>query len=167
MEVMSDFSLYKTLLRCNDNRNYKAIIVFEKLADVVDFAYALAEMHRTTPIPGVAKVFVSKNHAASRIDFYNGSRIELITPTESNVRGRKCHEVIYESEVDITDGCVRGLLQSMLVTYRCGAYESMDGRPLTNASIMIDGLRQYERYKDATQHSEELDDFLGSFSITE
>lgn len=43
----------------------------------------------------------------------------------------------------------------------------MDGRPLTDASRMIDGLRRYERYKEAAQRSEELDEFLGSFSITE
>lgn len=109
---------------------------------------------------------IDRNFGKSGIDFKNGSRIELITLTD-NTRGKKCNEVIYESGVDITDDRVRGLLQCMLVPYRCGAYESMDGRPLTDASRMIDGLRRYERYKEAAQRSEELDEFLGSFSITE
>lgn len=165
MEVLNNTSLCEALVRCNDNKNYKAIIAFATLADAKDFARELFELHRDTSIPGIDRVFVG-GIGGSRINFTNGSRIELITLTD-NARGKKCNEVIYESGVDITDDRIRGLLQCMLVPYRCGAYESMDGRPLTDASRMIDGLRRYERYKEAAQRSEELDEFLGSFSITE
>ena len=167
MEVLNNTSLYEALVRCNDNKNYKVIIVFEKLKNALDFAYELSDMQKTVHIPGVDKVFVSKSHIPSRINFINGSRIELITMTESNIRGRKCNEVIYESGIDITKNGVCGLFRNMLVPYICGAYESMDGRPTTEAARMIDGLRKYERYKEAAQRSEELDEFLGSFSITE
>lgn len=165
MEVLNSTSLCEALVRCNDNKNYKAIIAFTTRADAKDFVRELLELHRDTSIPGIDRVFVG-GIGDSRINFKNGSRIELITLTD-NARGKKCNEVIYESKVDITDDRVRGLLQCMLVPYRCGAYESMDGRPLTDASRMIDGLRRCERYKEAAQRSEELDEFLGSFSITE
>lgn len=165
MKVLNNTSLCEAMVHCNDNKNYKAIIAFATSADAKDCAMELLEFHRYNSIPGIDRVFVS-SIGSSSINFKNGSRIELITLTD-NARGKKCNEVIYESGVDITDGRVRGLLQCMLVPYRCGAYESMDGHPLTDASRMIDGLRQYERYKEATQRSEELDEFLGSFSTTE
>ena len=165
MEVLNTNSLCEALVRCNDNKNYKAVIAFARRVDAKDFAEELAEMHKATSIPGVDKVFAS-GLGTSRINFKNGSRIELITLTD-NARGIKCNEVIYESEINIEDQRLRGILQRMLVPYRCGAYESMDGRPTTDAAKMIDGLRKYERYKEAAQRSEELDEFLGSFSITE
>ena len=169
MEVLNNNSLCEALVRCNDNKNYKAIIAFENLENASDFASELSELHKTAHIPGVDKVLVSKHYSIpSRINFKNGSRIEVITMDESNIRGgRKCNEVIYEDRIDITNNYVRGLLRSMLVPYRRGAYESMDGHPTTDAARMIDGLRKYERYKEAAQRSEELDEFLGSFSITE
>lgn len=165
MEVLNTNSFCEALVRCNDNKNYKAVIAFARRADIKDFVEELVKMHKATSIPGVDKVFTS-GLGTSRINFKNGSRIELITLTE-NARGIKCNEVIYESEINIEDHHLCDILKCMLVPYRCGAYESIDGHPTTKGARIIDGLRKYERYKEAAQRSEELDEFLGSFSITE
>ena len=166
MEVLNTNSFCEALVRCNDNKNYKAVIAFARRADAKDFAEELDEMHKATSIPGVDNVVTSGLGTSRIINFKNGSRIELITLTD-NARGIKCNEFIYESEINIEDHRLRGILQCMLVPYRFGAYESMDGHPTTKAARIIDGLRKYERYKEAAQRSEELDEFLGSFSITE
>lgn len=165
MELLSNISLSAALVRCNDNKNYKVIIAFANTEDEIEFAQELAAIRKVTAIPGINGVFIG-GIGGSRINFTNGSRIELITITE-RARGNRCNEVIYESSIDIEDNRVRSMLQRMLVPYRCGAYESIDGHPTTDAARMIDGLREYERYKEASQRSEELDEFLGSFSITE
>lgn len=149
MEILNKTSLCDALVRCGDNINYKAIIVFATLADARNFAKELCEFHKNSAIPGVDRVFVS-SIGGSRINFANGSRIEITVPTASN-RAKRCNEIIYDDKVDITNDYIRTLLQRMLVPYRRGA-KNIEGCPTT---------------EEVAQYSEELDEFLGSFSITE
>lgn len=155
MEVLTGISLYGAMIRCRDNKNYKAIVVFATLANAKDFTKELAkELCHSCFAPEIDNVVVGFRN--SSVNFKNGSRIELTTLTE-NARGNKCNEVICESGVDITDDRVRDLLQCMLVPYKCEAYEIMDNHPLGSS----------KRHEEATQRSEELDEFLQTFSITQ
>lgn len=159
MEELNSASLLRAITRCLQNVDYNVVIMCVSLRRARNFVKTL------TDLPAIDRVFFG-DIGVPRINFKNGSRIELV-PLTDDARGRRCNEVLYESEVDITDDCVRDLLQRMLVPYRYGVYESMDGRLLTDASRMIEGVRRYERHEEAVQRSEELDEFLESFSITE
>lgn len=164
MEVLNNISLYEALVRCNDNKNYKVVIAFARLSDATNFANELLELHKATPIHGVEREFVA-GAAGSRINFVNGSRVELITLTP-RARSIMCNEVIYDNDVDIDDDRVLNMLHSMLVPYRCEEAESLDN----NSSIgyaVSDRLLRYKKIADEAERSEELDEFLGSFSVAE
>ena len=65
-----------------------------------------------------------------------------------------------------TNDDVYNWLQNITVPYRCGTYESLDGRPMNNASLIMDKVNKFKRYEESASKSEELDEFLDSFVIT-
>lgn len=164
METLNSTSLYDALNHCNDNRNYKAIIVFETRSDANEFAREMYLMHSNNPIPGFDKVFVGSG-SDSRINFKNGSRIEMISAS-SELRAKKCNELLYHENVDVYNGNLNLVLRSMLVPYKRGTYECFDGEPTTKTPRLLDKFKQYERYKREAQQTEELDEFLNSFVVT-
>ena len=153
------------MIRCNENQNYRVVVAFKRRSTAKIFAMELLDLHKATPIAGVAEICVTHGRNPI-INFANGSSIEIIMLNHNNT-GKRCNEVIYESEVDIEDERVRYFLQRMLVPYRCGEYDCDGGHPLIDNSRIADALGRHIRHKEVDQRSEELDEFLGSFSINE
>lgn len=165
MKLLDNNSLYEALVRCGEHKNYEVMIVFGSKQQYLDFAKEIADMHYFNPIPGLYKVYV-EHLSESRINFYNGSRIELIGISK-NIRGHKCNELLYAEDVDISNDEIYAWLANTTVPYRCGNYESLDGHPMNNGSYIRDRVNELKRYKEASMRSEELDEFLGSFVINE
>lgn len=165
MKLLDSNSLYEALVRCSEHKNYKVMIVFGNRQQSLEFARELADMHYRNPIPGLDKVHIG-HFNDSRVNFYNGSRIELVS-ISANIRGHKCNELLCAEDVDISNDEIYACLANTTVSYRCGNYESLDGHPMNNASYIRDRVNEFKRYEEASMRSEELDEFLGSFVINE
>lgn len=139
-------------MHCNNNSKYMAIIAFRQLNDAAECVRALCETHKSEKIPGVDS-FVIGRLCTSKINFKNGSRIELIAIGDAT-RGKRCNEILYNSDVDIEDEYTRCTLQRMLVPYRYGLYSDRNSKSKEIAT-------------DAEFHDEALDEFLELFRIDE
>ena len=147
LEVLTSNSLCDAMLRCGEHGNYKVVIAFARRLEAYRFAKELADYHSETPIEGVKSVFVSAR-GNSKINFTNGSRIDVVTVSDRN-RGIRCNEVIYDDAIEgEASFCI---LRGMLVPYKCGDTEEVN---ISNTEI-----------EEINKSSESLDEFLNSFTI--
>lgn len=91
MKVFSETTFTDLLTDCHNRPRYKGLIVLPTLNEVKNFLDEICEVNSRNPITGVRMIYNQSN--CVRLEFDNGSLIEVVAPSES--RGKRCHEVLY------------------------------------------------------------------------
>lgn len=164
MQNLTSQTFTEAMTLCSENSNYKAGIIFDTEKAMVDF---IAELREVGNIPNVRRALTRRTDYG-RLEFFNGSVLEIIPGTEVNLRGRRYNQVIASG---VFDRELLKRMEYMTVPYRTtasfseqffdAALYSMRARQktqwaTTDADLPTDSL-------DET--SEELDAFLDSFSV--
>ena len=96
MRVLTPQTLAEAMISCSENSHYKAIIVFDNRNELRE---AVAELRERGGIPNVERMnLIRKDYF--RINFKNGSVLEFITATESNIRGKRSNQVIVSEALE-------------------------------------------------------------------
>ena len=151
MQVLSDVALRDAFIRCYNNEGYKVVIAFARRSDAIKLVEEIVKIHKNTPIHGIERIHTSPVRN-SRINLINGSSIELISVLGEN-RGIKCNEVIYSNDINTENRDAFRRLEQMVVPYF--------------VKKMMMRFERCKMHNGVFQHSDELDEFLGSFYITE
>lgn len=165
MQSLTPDTFAEALTLCSEHNHYKACVVFARKDAMVEF---LAELREIGNIPNVRRA-VTRRTDYGRLEFFNGSMIEIFTATESNIRGRKCNQLITSG---VFDADVESRFMTMMIPYKT----EVSRESLFDAALF--GLRSkqqtaWESSNEAVQveteveTSTELDAFLDSFSTIE
>lgn len=164
MQSLTPQTFAEAMTLCGENSHYKAGIIFDKREAMVEF---ISELREIGNIPSVRRA-ITRRTDYGRLEFFNGSVIEIIPGTEVNLRGRRYNQVIASG---VFDRELRSRLEYMTVPYRTTA--SM-AEQFVDAALF--GMRSRQQTQWATteadlpadtsdETSEELDAFLDSFSV--
>ena len=152
------------LTLCSQHSHFKVGIIFDKRHIMSEF---LADIKEIGSIPGISKSRVNKDYG--RFEFYNGSIIEVLPCRAEELRERRFNQVLYHFVDDMTED-IRNTIRVSTVSYVTDEENAAKDAVLFAAkfgmmnevSKIKDELRQVE---DDT--SEELDNFLGEFKVSE
>lgn len=150
MDTLGSGTLSKIIERCSDYSGYQAGIVFANRAQRNMFLDSMKEMNHL----GDALWRVDKRSGVAK--FNNGSVIKALVFTEQS-RGQRLHEIIFDKTVSmegIPEDVIVSIYRPMLMPYK------VDGDFVEERSY---DKEECVTYKDPEQ---DLDDFLGSFTIT-
>ena len=164
MQSLTLGALVEAMALCCKNINYKVCIVFASRSAMLEF---IAELRKAGRIPNVRRAITCRTDCA-RLDFFNGSVIEILPMTESNLRGKKCNRLIVSG---VSNDEVQRRLEMMLFPYRSDEYGT---ERVSNAALL--GLRSQKKttwqvsdealpIETETEQSEALDAFLDSFVV--
>lgn len=164
MKELTSESFAEMLTLCSQHSNFKVGIVFDKKKVMEEFITDIKEIGE---IPGVSQMRYSSGYALLKL--YNGSSVEIILSRANSVRGRKYNQVLFHFVREMTED-VRNELRSATISYVTDETKAAADAVLFAAkfgmmnevSKIKDELRQME---DDT--SEELDNFLGEFKVSE
>lgn len=150
MDTLGSETLSKIIERCSDYSGYQAGIVFVSRAQRNMFLESMKEMNHL----GDVLWRVDKRSGVAK--FRNGSVIKALVFTEQS-RGQRFHEIIFDKQVvmeGVPEDVILSIYSPMLMPYK------------------VDGDFVEERSSDKNERAtykapeQELDDFLGSFTIT-
>ena len=164
MKELTSESFAEMLTLCSQHSNFKVGIVFDKKQVMEEFITDIKEIGE---IPGVSRMRHSSGHAL--LEFYNGSSVEIIPNRADSIRGRKYNQVLFHFVREMTED-VRNELRSTTISYVTDETKAATDAVLfatrfgmmNEISKIKDELKQIE---DDT--SEELDNFLGEFKVSE
>ena len=164
MKELTSESFAEMLTLCSQHSNFKVGIVFDKKQVMEEFITDIKEIGE---IPGVSRMRYSSGYAL--LELYNGSSVEIILSRANSVRGRKYNQVLFHFVREMTED-VRNELRSATISYVTDETKMATDAVLfatkfgmmNEVSKIKDELRQME---DDT--SEELDNFLGEFKVSE
>ena len=164
MKELTGESFAEMLTLCSQHSHFKVGIIFDKRHIMSEF---LAGIKEIGSIPGISKSRVNKDYG--RFEFYNGSIIEVLPFRAEELRERRFNQVLYHFVDDMTED-IRNTIRVSTVSYVTDEENAAKDAVLFAAkfgmmnevSKIKDELRQVE---DDT--SEELDNFLGEFKVSE
>lgn len=176
MKELTGESFAEMLTLCSQHSHFKVGIIFDKRHIMSEF---LADIKEIGSIPGISKSRVNKDYG--RFEFYNGSIIEVLPYRAEELRARntaflngehyerRFNQVLYHFVDDMTED-IRNMIRVSTVSYVTDEENAAKDAVLFAAkfgmmnevSKIKDELRQME---DDT--SEELDNFLGEFKVSE
>lgn len=164
MKELTGESFAEMLTLCSQHSHFKVGIIFDKRHIMSEF---LADIKEIGSIPGISKSRVNKDYG--RFEFYNGSIIEVLPCRAEELRERRFNQVLYHFVDDMTED-IRNTIRVSTVSYVTDEENAAKDAVLFAAkfgmmnevSKIKDELRQVE---DDT--SEELDNFLGEFKVSE
>ena len=164
MKELTGESFAEMLTLCSQHSHFKVGIIFDKRHIMSEF---LADIKEIGSIPGISKSRVNKDYG--RFEFYNGSIIEVLPCRAEELRERRFNQVLYHFVDDMTED-IRNTIRVSTVSYVTDEENAAKDAVLFAAkfgmmnevSKIKDELRQME---DDT--SEELDNFLGEFKVSE
>ena len=164
MKELTGESFAEMLTLCSQHSNFKVGIVFDKKQVMEEFITDIKEIGE---IPGVLRMRHSSGYAL--LEFYNGSSVEIIPNRADSIRGRKYNQVLFHFVREMTEDA-RNELRATTISYVTDETKTATDAVLfatkfgmmNEVSKIKDELRQME---DNT--SEELDNFLGEFKVSE
>lgn len=166
MQDLTPQTFAEALTLCGENTHYKACIIFENREAMNEF---ITEVRGIGNIPNVRRA-ITRGTDYGRLEFFNGSVLEIILATESNFLGRRCNQLIASG---IFDGELTARMERMVVPYTVTelateqffdtALFSMRSQQQT-IWVSSNGDLCIEPFEET---SEELDEFLDSFVINE
>ena len=164
MKELTSESFAEMLTLCSQHSNFKVGIVFDKKQVMEEFITDIKEIGE---IPGVSRMRRFSGYVL--LEFYNGSSVEITTSRTDLIRGRKYNQVLFHFVKEMT-GDMDARLRSAIISYTTNEENVAKDAVLFAAkfgmmnevSKIKDELRQME---DDT--SEELDNFLGEFKVSE
>ena len=164
MKELTGESFAEMLTLCSQHSNFKVGIVFDKKQVMEEFITDIKEIGE---IPGVSRMRHSSGYAL--LEFYNGSSVEIIPSRTDLIRGRKYNQVLFHFVREMTEDA-RNELRATTISYVTDETKTATDAVLfatkfgmmNEVSKIKDELRQME---DDT--SEELDNFLGEFKVSE
>ena len=149
-------SFADAMMRCYQNKHYRAIIFFESMVEYIEFVSEFRAAESTQDIPGVANVSVTSHYTL--IMFENRSIIEITFLTEAS-RAKRCNMILYDEAIDID--AHRNIIHPMIVRY-VNLNDNVD-------NIISDTVTRYlsKHYPHVEEDadSSELDEFLDGFKI--
>ena len=164
MQNLTPETLAEAMTLCSENSHYKACVVFADRNSMIEF---IAELRKAGNIPNVRRA-VTRRTDYGRLEFFNGSILEVLPATESNLRGKKCNQLIVSGGFSHE---IQSRLTMMIFPYRPSEYGTervydaalfgLRSRQPTNWEISED-ISQIEI---DTEPSEALDAFLNSFAV--
>lgn len=152
MRVLNEESLTELLTNCNNNADYKGMIILSTPSEVRHFSHEISEIHRTHPINGVMMIgaeFVNRWSPVERILFVNNSFIDVISP-KVNRRGMRYDEVL----------CHIRIMQDVFEVHGYDYYGDLI-RDLIKSEC---GVKIADPMDDITDTTE-LDEFLNGFAV--
>lgn len=165
MQSLTSQTFAETMTLCGENRHYKVCIVFDTRKAMIEFIEALRESGN---IPNVRRAIINRADGG-RLEFFNGSVLEIILGTARNIRSRRCNLFIASGVFDLE---LLAYMELSAVPYRATA--SAEERFFDTALFGIrshqqtDWVSSNDDFIESTDEvSEELDAFLGSFVISE
>lgn len=165
MKSLTSQTFAEAMTLCSKCRHYKVCVVFDNRSAMTEF---LDELREVGNIPNVKRA-ITRRTDYGRLEFFNGSMIEIIPGTESNIRDRKCNRIITSGAFD-REFLAR--IERMVFPRRISA--TVDERPF-NVEFDIHFRNQTEWVlseddslaESFNDGSEELDTFLDSFIINQ
>lgn len=164
MQSLTPETFEEAMTLCGENSHYKACVVFADRKAMIEFIAKLKEIGN---IPNVRRA-VTRRTDYGRLEFFNGSVLEILPATEANIRGKKCNQLIVTGGFDHE---AQSRLTMMTVPYRSAEYGA---ESIFDAALF--GLRSRQQtawdisdeapqIEIDTEPSEALDAFLDSFSV--
>lgn len=153
MKELTSESFAEMLTLCSQHSNFKVGIVFDKKQVMEEFITDIKEIGE---IPGVSRMRRFSGYVL--LEFYNGSSVEIIPSRTDLIRGRKYNQVLFHFVREMTEDTRNEL---RVTTISAVLFATKFGM-MNEVSKIKDELRQME---DDT--SEELDNFLGEFKVSE
>lgn len=139
---------------------YKGLIAFSTIEETKTFVESFKKLNSQEHIPGVIRILCEHSGEQYKIDFINGSRIQIITQSPANIRGwhrERIHEVLYHNGITAT---INAMLSEIETPY---IYREYLSKPFFNKEYTMSFISEEDRTEP--QGSDELDNFLKSFSI--
>lgn len=165
MQSLTSQTFAEAMTLCGEHNHYKACVVFDTREAMIEF---IAELREIGDIPNVRRA-ITRRTDYGRLEFFNGSVLEIIPGTENNLRGRRCNQLIASG---VFDRELQAYMERIIVPYR--ATESTTER-FFDAALF--GMRARQKTVWASSNddslaepfeetSEELDAFLNSFAVS-
>lgn len=166
MQSLTSQNFAEAMTLCNENSCYFVCIVFANRKEMTEFIAALKEVGN---IPGVRRV-LTRRADYGRLEFFNGSILEIIPSTEDNIRGRRCNQLITSGDFSRK---AQAYMEGIIFPYR--ATVSAEAQFFNTALFNTRSRQQTEwvSLKDDSftesvdEVSEELDSFLDSFIVNQ
>lgn len=164
MQNLTPQTFTEAMTLCSENSNYKAGIIFDTKRAMITF---IAELREIGNIPNVRRA-ITRRTDYGRLEFFNGSVIEIIDGNEVNLRGRRYNQVIASG---VFDRETQRRMEYMSVPYRNTASAA---EQFFDAALF--GMRARQKTQWSTteedlptdqldEASEELDAFLDRFAV--
>lgn len=166
MQSLTSQTFTEAMTLCCEHNHYKVCVVFDNREAMIEF---IAELREIGNIPNVRRAIVRRTDYG-RLEFFNGSIIEIIIGRENSLRGRKCNQLIVSG---VFGREIQPYMKQMIVPYR--ATESTQER-IIDAALFGLRTRQKTAWESSNddlpaehfeESSEELDAFLDSFAVSE
>lgn len=148
MHILTPESLAGILTICSENDHYKACIAFDDRNSMNEF---VSEINAIDEIPNVRGV-ISFVMDYGKLEFLNGSVIEIIIATENNLRGKRYNQIVIAGDFKRE---LLSYLQSIVIPYK----HTMSFEHEYESIWLIN--------QEEPESSEELNTFLSSFVINE
>lgn len=164
MWSLSSQTFADAMMLCSKNSCYKVCVVFDDRSAMTEF---LDELREAGNIPNVRRA-ITRRTDYGRLEFFNGSMIEIIPGTENNICGKRCNQLITSG---VFDREFLACMERMVCLYRRNVLvdelpfnPDLIGMPHTNRTnwVLSEDTSLAESFDDG---SEELDTFLDSFII--
>lgn len=165
MQSLTSQTFAEAMTLCAENSHYKACIVFDNRDSMTGF---IAELRTIGNIPNVRRA-ITRRTDYGKLEFFNGSVLEIIPGIENNFRGRRYNQLITSG---VFDRELLALMDRMIVPYRNTepaaerffdtALFGMRSRQKTDWLASNDDSLA-EPFEET---SEELDAFLDSFAVS-
>lgn len=159
MELLSDSSLYELLTHCHFNSGYKGLIAFNTIGKAKIFIEALNHLNFLEHIPGIIGISATHNRELYLINFKNNSKIQIVVYHGENMQGIHVHKILYDMDVDVS---ALAELRGIIIPYREEGDISIN-RTFSENEFTMSFINTQDRSEP--QKSDELDNFLKSFSI--
>lgn len=164
MKELTGESFAEMLTLCSQHSHFKVGIIFDKRHIMSEF---LADIKEIGSIPGISKSRVNKDYG--RFEFYNGSIIEVLPCRAEELRERRFNQVLYHFVDDMTED-IRNTIRVSTVSYVTDEENAAKDAVLFAAKFGV--MNEVSKIKDELRQveddtSEELDNFLGEFKVSE
>lgn len=151
LQILTEHSLTDLMIKCHQNPEYRAAIIFNRLSDKYKFITEFKRMRIFNDISGFVIVPGTLGGHTSII-FDNDSYIDILRIEDLRTRGRLYNDFLLEESVAIRDDCIQKIL-AFTREYQLRYQPRCEW--------------EMEYYNDfiPERDNKEMDDFLNSFKI--
>lgn len=165
MQSLTSQTFAEAMTLCGEHIHYKVCVVFDTRESMIEF---IAELRKIGNIPNVRRA-ITRRTDYGRLEFFNGSILEIIPGTENNLRNRRCNQLIVSG---VFDRELQEYMERIIVPYRT---TESTAEQFFNTALF--GMRAQQKtdwvssndnlpVEPFEETSEELDAFLDSFTVS-